>query len=77
MSGYAKKTKGGTFVVESSCAEFSCRVEWDDSGRLISHSINIKPNRPPQPMPEGFDPQQEARRMKHGGCCGQPSDGDA
>lgn len=28
---------------------------------------------PPMPIPEGFDVEQERRRMKQGGCCGKPS----
>ena len=28
----------------------------------------------PQPIPADFDPAQEARRMRQGGCCGQASE---
>jgi hypothetical protein len=31
------------------------------------------PSRPPLPIPDDHDPEQERRRLKSGGCCGQPS----
>lgn len=30
-------------------------------------------SRPTYEIPGDFDPEQERRRMKQGGCCGQPS----
>lgn len=29
-------------------------------------------SRPPEPIPEGFDVEQERRRASQGGCCGPP-----
>jgi hypothetical protein len=29
--------------------------------------------RPPEPIPDDYDPETERRRMRQGGCCGKPS----
>ena len=34
------------------------------------------PPLPPQQIPDDFDPAQEVRRMRAGGCCGKPSASD-
>lgn len=49
----------------------------DDTYAAIRAKYAGMPKRPPQTIPADFDPAREARRMKHGGCCGQASDGNA
>jgi hypothetical protein len=39
---------------------------WDEAKPVVTQ-------RPPMPIPEGFDPEAERRRMQPGGCCGSPS----
>lgn len=49
-------------------------VEFDAGGAVVRSECRVKPEPlPPQTMPDDFDPQTEARRMKQGGCCGQAS----
>lgn len=44
----------------------------DEQGQLVgSLSVNVV-SRQPEPMPEDFNVETERRRLKAGGCCGQP-----
>lgn len=45
------------------------QIEMDHRGNIISASGTIR-----ETMPDDFDPEQESRRMKQGGCCGQASE---
>jgi hypothetical protein len=38
--------------------------------------LMAKYRRPPEPIPDDFDPEAERRRMKQGGCCGGASRGE-
>lgn len=40
--------------------------------QAASLSKNTYAMRPPEPLPDGFDIEEERRRAIQGGCCGQP-----
>jgi len=69
------RTKTGGVLIKFDRPECVGVVEFDGGGKVIRSECRVKPEPlPPQRMPEGFDPAQEARRMKQGGCCGQASE---
>lgn len=72
----ARPTKEGGLSIDFRIAGgWRGRVEFDPYGKLIGHECDARvPVREPYPMPEGHDPEREARRMKQGGCCGQASE---
>lgn len=63
----------GTVTVEGNTPDARYRIVDHGSGPVVE-VWEHKHNRPAQPIPADFDPEQERRRTQQGGCCGQPSD---
>jgi hypothetical protein len=61
-----RRTEGGIVVDEDS-------PEW--KALLAKYAPARQVERAPYPIPDGFDVEEERRRLKQGGCCGQPSTG--